>query len=252
MFIDTADIQPNAELTAELCIVGAGAAGIAMAKALIRSGIDVLLLEGGGRKKTKASQAIYRGKMQAGLKSTDHYVHTSRLRYFGGTSNHWAGWCRPLDPIDFEARDWVPHSGWPITRAELEPWYVAAAKFIGIGPFKDIDAWKNNKRRPFLLQDNPHFEPKLFHFAVPPPRFGKKYGRLLERSRTTRVVFDANVTAVRAHSNLKAVDHLDVRTMGGKTFTVRAKRYVLAAGGIENPRLLLSSDQEQALVLVLS
>ena len=70
MFIDTADIQPNAELTAELCIVGAGAAGIAMAKALIRSGIDVLLLEGGGRKKTKASQAIYRGKMQAGLKST--------------------------------------------------------------------------------------------------------------------------------------------------------------------------------------
>jgi hypothetical protein len=57
-----------------------------------------------------------------------------RNRVFGGTSQSWTGRCTPLDDIDFKVRPWVPHSGWPLARSELAPYFDRTAPYLGIAP----------------------------------------------------------------------------------------------------------------------
>ncbi|MGH9464483.1 MAG: NAD(P)-binding protein, partial [Thermoanaerobaculia bacterium] len=124
MFVDAAEIPSGTRLEADLCIIGAGAAGIALARELAASGREILLLESGGFEYEEAVHQRYAGRAEGTLVGeTSGYLTTSRLAYFGGTTNHWHGYCRPLDPEDFGARDWVPASGWPLERSELEPYY---------------------------------------------------------------------------------------------------------------------------------
>ena len=84
-------------------------------------------LESGGLDFEQATQDLYRG---ANLGMPYYELDQSRLRFFGGTVAIWGGRCALLDPIDFEHRDWVPHSGWPIGRADLDPYYRAGARRI--------------------------------------------------------------------------------------------------------------------------
>ncbi|MGI8739997.1 MAG: hypothetical protein ACR2KU_10315 [Gammaproteobacteria bacterium] len=64
-----------------------------------------MLLESGGETSDAATQTLYAGE-NVGL---DHVpLDAARSRFLGGSSNCWGGWCRPLDPIDFEARSWMP------------------------------------------------------------------------------------------------------------------------------------------------
>jgi len=100
MFIDLRTIPDGTTLTAEICIVGAGAAGITLAREFDGSGMACVLLESGGGEFDTKTQELYAGD------NTGRFLDltTSRLRYFGGTTNHWAGGCLPLDPIDFETR----------------------------------------------------------------------------------------------------------------------------------------------------
>ena len=98
-------------LSADLCIVGAGAAGITLASALLRTGRDICLVESGGLAPDADTQALYDLDV-VGYPPRPDYM--SRARYFGGSCNLWAGRSMALNPIDFEKRDWVPHSGWPI------------------------------------------------------------------------------------------------------------------------------------------
>ena len=126
-------IENGAQLTPDICIIGGGAAGLSIAHTLRDSGKKVLVLEGGGRKPTSESQAIYKGK-STGHKYFD--LAGCRSRYLGGSTNCWAGLCMPLDPIDFEERAWIPHSGWPIQYADLEDFYTDAEKLLNIGNFK--------------------------------------------------------------------------------------------------------------------
>src|SRR5262249_57109114 len=109
-FIDARTLPSGTALTPDLAIVGGGPAGISLALALADSGHDILLLESGGQNFDSEVQSLYKG-----AESGVSYVALDggRLRWFGGSSNHWGGWCRPLDAIDFQVRDWVPHSGWP-------------------------------------------------------------------------------------------------------------------------------------------
>ena len=121
MFIDGRNVPDGTIIETDLAIIGAGAAGIAIARELAGSGIAIALIESGGFEFDADTQALYEGEM-AGV---EYPLTSSRLRYFGGTTNHWGGWTRPLEPIDFEERDWVPHSGWPVTRADLDPFMSA-------------------------------------------------------------------------------------------------------------------------------
>ena len=106
------DVREHAggELRADVCVVGAGPAGITLARELAARSKQVVLAEGGGMAYEGESQELY-----AGDSSGERYpIQTTRQRYFGGTSNHWEGYCTPLGGLDFQARSWVPRSGWPI------------------------------------------------------------------------------------------------------------------------------------------
>src|SRR5947199_7480026 len=110
MHTDAQDLEAGSLIEGDLCIVGAGAAGISMALEWIGSGHRVVLLEGGGFDYDPRMQDLYRGE-NVGLPYFP--MQSARLHFFGGTTGHWAGFCSTLDPLDFETRDWVPHSGWP-------------------------------------------------------------------------------------------------------------------------------------------
>ena len=247
MRVDTAAIAPGATLTCGICVVGAGAAGITIARSLAGAGLDVILLEGGELEGTEASQDLYKGEMvnrYRGKKDTT-YLTTTRLRFFGGTTNHWNGWCRPLDPIDFRERSWVPHSGWPFDETELAPWYAEAAAWVDIPEFKaSPEDYRTADRKPLEVGAGDRITTKIFHYS-PPTRFGTKYREELFAASDVRVLTGANVLAFRTKEDAAAVTRVDVKTFAGVDFTVQARRFVLAAGGVENARLLLVSDNEQ-------
>jgi choline dehydrogenase-like flavoprotein len=116
----------------DVCIVGAGAAGITIAQHFIGKPFRVCLMESGGLDFDARTQSLYSGET-AGLPYTP--LDAVRVRYFGGTTNHWNGWCRPFEELDFEHRDWVPYSGWPFKRSELVPYYERAHEICELGPF---------------------------------------------------------------------------------------------------------------------
>ncbi len=221
----------GAVVETDLCVAGAGAAGISIALEFLRSGHSVALLEAGGFDRDPSSQALYKGHIEPPLANL--YLEASRLRYFGGTTNHWLGTCRPLDEIDFEARDWVPHSGWPISRATLDPYYRRALSVGRIETELDPSA-------PLVADETSRIRTVSFH--VKPLRFGIEYRAVLVESPDIDLHLHANVVEVALAGNGRSVDHLEVASSAGKRFEVRAKHFVLALGGIENARLLLVSD----------
>ena len=128
-FIDSRSLGSAYRIEADLCIIGGGAAGLALAKSFFGSSTKVVLLESGGQKPDPDTQSLYEGQSIGELHAP---LVASRLRYFGGTTNHWTAHVRTLDAIDFEPRDWVPGSGWPITLADLAPHYEQARAFLNL------------------------------------------------------------------------------------------------------------------------
>jgi choline dehydrogenase-like flavoprotein len=251
MKVDTAALGNGAVIQTDVCVVGSGAAGVSIARLLSNTKLDVCLVEGGDFDPTERSQDLYRGEMvsvyRGGRKESydKTYVTRSRLRFFGGTTNHWNGWCRPLEPEDFEARDWVPNSGWPFPRTELDPWYEAARELVEIPAFEDDHGYgRSDGKRAVVLKGSPRVTTRLFHWS-PPTRFGVKYRQDLLDAPNVRVFVQSNALRLRAGADLKDVDRLEVQVEDGPRIEVRARAFVLACGGIENPRLLLLSDAEQ-------
>jgi choline dehydrogenase-like flavoprotein len=121
MIVDSRSIDNSCRLQSEICIIGTGAAGITLALEFLSKNVSVILLESGGARSDSMTQSLYAGE-NAGL-SYDRLEET-RSRYLGGSTNCWGGWCRPLDSLDFENRDWVPNSGWPFGKEELHRHYV--------------------------------------------------------------------------------------------------------------------------------
>lgn len=242
MLIDGRQLEDNTLLKADIAIIGAGAAGITLARELINSGKEVLLIESGGLEFEQSTQDLYEGSSTG----VPYSLTNSRLRYFGGSTNHWGGWCRPLTEIDFEKRDWVEHSGWPITRADLEPFYARAVEVCQIYSmdFDKPDSWtKDGSFKPlsYLGQD----VITRFFLYSPPTRFGQVYREVLEQAQNVRVLLHSNVLEILPNEALQEVEELKVATLSGRHFKVQAKRYVLATGGIENARMLLASNSRQ-------
>ena len=130
MLTDFRQHPEAAETPADICVIGAGAAGVTLARRLMRAGRDVILLESGGTDFEAATQELYRG---ANIGLPYYPLDEARLRFFGGTVSIWGGRAALFDPIDFERRAWVPHSGWPFGRAELDPWYREAHRDFELG-----------------------------------------------------------------------------------------------------------------------
>lgn len=246
MFIDARQVEEGAVIQAGVCIIGGGVAGITLAREMDRYGIDTCLLESGGFNPDDDTRDLYRGE-DVGLPYV--FADGCRGRFFGGSSNCWGGWCRPLDQWDFDKRDWIAHSGWPFGLDELTPYYRRTHPLLKLGPTNfEPEFWEKSigrrdvKRFPLTggkVRDT------ISQFS-PPARFGKLYREEIRASTNVRVFLYANAVNIDTDSAARAVSKIDVATLSGRRFVVKAKVFVLATGGIENARLLLASNKVQA------
>ncbi len=240
MLLDLKKIKNGEHLKTNICIIGGGAAGICIALELKKKKKDVILIESGGWNFDSETQKLYDGENKGGLLNPySRYLYSSRLRYFGGSTNHWAGYCRPLDPIDFEKRSWVPESGWPFTFLELKSYYKRACQYLRINDFKIYD--RNKKKPGFdLMRDSSLVVTKIFHIAKN-LRFSKVYRKRLAKSHRTKILLHANVTHIQSSENGRNIQYVEVQSLLKNKVKIQADKYVLAVGGIENARLLLLS-----------
>ena len=178
-----------------------------------------------------------------------HYydLDKCRLRYFGGTTNHWSGWCRPLSSVDFEAREWIPHSGWPISLDDVTPFYGRAQEFCQLGRYGYDRAFLEIEvpTQPILSFDDGRLVTLAYQLS-PPTRFGELYRAELKAANRVSVYLNANVVEIETDAVPRGVRAFRVATLTGARFTVVARRFILAAGGIENARLLLCSNSVMA------
>jgi choline dehydrogenase-like flavoprotein len=235
MIDDLRRLEDGADLETDVCVVGAGAAGIALAREFLAGGTRVVLLESGGLRPADSEEALNEGET-TGIDATS--LTDGRQRVLGGTTALWAGQCLPAEPSVFEPREWVAHSGWPFASHELEPFYRRAEALFGIeGEVYDERVWDA------FGVERPAVDPARFvhRFTVwcRQPHLGRLYRKELERSASVRVLLHATATRVRATAG--RFDAVTVRGPDGRTATVRARHGVLAGGAVENARLLLAS-----------
>ena len=244
MHTDATTLDNDTLIEGDLCIVGAGAAGISMALEWANTRHKVILLEGGGFDVEAEVQDLYRGE---NVGQRYFPLQSSRLHFFGGTTGHWAGFCAPFDPWDFEKRDWVPHSGWPISRRELDPFYERAGAVV------ELPAGAERWDAAYWGSQSPELEPlavdgskvwtKMWQFSTP-TRFGRRYRDDIVTSPNIHLFTHANVCDIRTNESVSAVEELEVRCLNGKRHRVRAKHVVLACGAIQNARMLLASNTQ--------
>jgi choline dehydrogenase-like flavoprotein len=242
-------------LWADVCLIGAGPAGLSLAVALAFAGVQVVVVEGGTEGVTQTLEDI---RLEGDAAYPQSHISQTRASGLGGTSGLWsyrmsnlddaeAGerGCRyaPLDPIDFEARPEVPHSGWPLSRTDLDPWYTKAQEAAGLGRFDYTpDGWSSPGARPLPL-DPDLVETQMFQFAPATTWTDDAIGTL-RASGGVKILTDANVTELETDPAGTRVTAVHWRGNDGTTGTVQARCTVLAAGGIENSRLLLLSDRQ--------
>ncbi|MDJ0687945.1 MAG: GMC family oxidoreductase [Xenococcaceae cyanobacterium MO_188.B32] len=247
MLIDIRELPENTLIESDICIVGAGAAGIALAQEFIDQPYQVCLLESGGLDFEEATQSLYQGE-HIGVPFQP--LGESRARYLGGSTNLWGGWSRPLDDIDFEYRPWMPYSGWPIPKAELNPYYQRAQKVSGLRSDKyDFAEWEDALKELQIHRPPLPEQIETYIWQIVPPthlRFGQAYKAELEQASNIKTYLHANVVEIETNDPAKSVTRMQVATPEGKKFWVSAKAFILAVGGIENPRLLLASNQVQS------
>lgn len=251
MFRDTRDAPPGAELEADICIIGAGPAGITLARELAGSGARICVLESGGLEADDRTQSLADGRV---VGDPYHALIRTRRRRFGGTAHAWivdllngqTGFrSGPLDPIDFEQRDWLPHSGWPFDRAHLEPYYARAHRFCGFGRGGyGGSEWETPDARPLPLDERVVGTDVWQH--APATQFTRNHRDALDRAGDVEVWLHANVVELETNDTGTAVTRAAVACIDGPRIRVAARLFVLACGGLENARLLLLSDRVHA------
>ncbi len=246
MIGDARNIVYGTTLEADICIVGAGAAGIALALELLRSGMRILLLEAGGSAEDPDDQALYQGEVANPLLHSppDKY----RQRRFGGSTTIWGGRCVPFDPIEFERRSWVHDSGWPISYHEVATHYPRANALCEAGDFiYDAERAVPGGMRPLLRDFAPvDFTTKPIERFSCPTDFGRRYRDRLASAPSVRVLLHANCTRLIASADGARIEQATVQTLDGNHFGVVATRFILATGALEVARLLLASREVQA------
>lgn len=241
MIVDASRIPASGISDRDICIIGAGPAGITLALELESTGRRIALIEAGGLAYDAASQRLLEGETVG-----DRYppLRDTRLSALGGSTGVWAGYFRPLEAIDFEARSGAV--GWPFGRSMLEPYYRRAHEVCGLGAFEyGADHRTSQTQQPLLDAGD---EVRNLIFYVNALHFGARYRRQLAASSNIDLVLRAPVMRLNMSATGDRVERVTVRTLDGHGFEVRAGCFVLAAGGIENARLLLLSGNspEQA------
>lgn len=252
MLIDARTLSDDQVIETEVCIVGAGPAGVTMAREWIGRDVQVCLLESGGLELDPATEKLSQGTIISRDRYPKDEMEAGRRRQFGGASNRWhidlgsitGVRHTPLDEIDFVQRDWLPYSGWAFEFADLEPYYHRAHQVCQLGPFAyDAESWADAESPPLPLKGD-RLVTTVFQFG-PRDIFGHQYRDEIAQANNITVYTYANVVQIETNDTASTVTRLKVACLDGKTVWVVAKIFVLAMGGIENARLLLNSNQVQ-------
>ncbi|MGH7647003.1 MAG: GMC oxidoreductase [Gemmatimonadaceae bacterium] len=245
MHLDAKRFSSGTTLDTDVCIVGAGPAGLVLAAELAGGRHDVILLESGGDQPEPDLQALNDGDLIG-----DEYASlgASRHRQVGGTSHLWntpvAGMAGakyvPLDAADFERRGGRGLAGWPFGLTELRGDYERAQRMCGLGPFAyDAAAWAEPKCEPWA--DAGALVSRVYQVGtrealVAPLR------RVIDAATNVRLCSHATAVALDRDTQGRRVNRVSIATLGAAPWSVRAARVVLAAGAVENARLLLLTD----------
>jgi choline dehydrogenase-like flavoprotein len=240
--VDLREAPATEPIETDLCVIGAGAAGLTLATELGRAGHEVLLLESGAFSPEEETQALNDLEV-TGYPVRENFM--SRARYYGGSCNLWAGRSMPLMPEDMAAESDPGRAGWPLSHAELAEWYPAAARVLRLPDLSLFEpGWytRSMSRAERALFDSGMVTPTISLWARGPMRFGAAHRAELRRSPRVRVLLHGNALRFRPTADGRAVVALEGAVLHGPAFEIRARRYVLACGGVENARLLLLSN----------
>jgi len=248
MIIDARSLGESDSVETDVCIVGGGVAGITLAREFIGQRLRVTLLERGGWEPDEDTQSLGSGDIVGHpyIRPLDS-AHV-RCFCFGGSSTQWelgmdknqsGARMRPLDEIDFQERSWVPHSGWPFDKSHLDPFYARAQSICQIGPPPPEDgSWVEDEKNPYITD-----RVRTAIFRLGPRDAFRGYCREIIRAQNITTYLHANVTEIESNETAQTVTRVRVACNGGRNFSVSAKWFILASGGIEIPRLLLVSNK---------
>ena len=241
MIYDWRDLESDTVLTSDVCIIGGGAAGIAIAREFRDTGLKVCVLEAGGQGITAESQALCAGENAGhpyfGLDET-------RFRCLGGTTERWSRGCLPLVTADFQPRAWMPFSGWPLTLDEIVPYYRRAHTLCKLGPDRfDRSLWRKGWKDDIAF-DEKRIEARLWQFT-PFTNLASAYREEIEKAQNIDLYLNAIATRLVPDDDNLRVRYVDVQSQEGPAGRVEARFFVLAAGGLETPRLLLISNEKE-------
>jgi choline dehydrogenase-like flavoprotein len=244
MQLDARSVPAGDTFETAYCIIGAGAAGTTLALQLTKAGKDVTLLESGDSVADPQIQDLTDGD----ISGRPYPLSSSRLRLMGGTTNHWTGHCYRFLERDFIAKEWLNSPDWPIRLADVQPFYDEAAKLVLFSDdSKDwsLDTWRRRLNTEKLPLDGSLFSSRLEYQSPILPSTGRRsfafYHPELIKSPHLKLYKYATVTEIVTDAVGQSVTEVHVRSPGGNTFRIRPKLTILAAGGIENARLLLAS-----------
>jgi choline dehydrogenase-like flavoprotein len=268
---DLASLPDDQVLDADLIIIGAGMAGLTLAREFAGGDLRVLMVESGILELDDRYRELNRVESEANayfepLDSFRRKYHSNncpvwdpeieaygmRLRAFGGSSAYWGGKVATFDRIDFARRDWVPNSGWPLPYDELSPYFLRAGEVLNLGPnVYDDGLWPLLGKAEFSPPIDPaRLRTTFWQFArsridkLDMVRFGKEYRKF--PAPNVRVLINATVTRIDLDDGKTRFRGLEVCTLDGRRRPVSAKTCVLAASAIENARLLLASNHQLA------
>ena len=236
-------VENGTRLECDVAIIGAGAAGISIARALKSRGLSICLVESGDMDYDPAVQDLAAGET---LGQPYYDLRDARLRFFGGTTAIWGGRCVPLDPIDLRNRPWVAHSGWPFGEAEIAPWLAKAGQQLEL-PFEQFDRGLARQLGlpPFPL-DETDLDTEFWQFDHKFWRFGLPSCDDLASAPDVRILLGATLVDIETDPDARHVRELVLAGLDGRRIRMAAGHTVLAAGGIENARLLLNARSTMA------
>lgn len=243
MLINAEELQAGTTIESDIAIVGAGPAGIVLALELANSGYDVALLESG---KLRFSEEIQSLGDAAEFDPKSHApMSDCTRRQVGGTSNIWGGRCVPYDPIDFAQRSYIPHSSWPISYADVQPYFSKCCDYFLCGkPQFNAQDILNLKQKSIIpdLPDEHILTSSLERWSLP-TNFGKEYLDQLRQSQRIKLVYGLTCTAIESDQTGAHIIGLVAKTLDNRSIKINSKQYVLTGGALNTTRLMLASNQ---------
>jgi GMC oxidoreductase/Pyridine nucleotide-disulphide oxidoreductase len=243
MFIDSETLEDGHIFTSNIAVVGTGPAGIVLALELANSGYKVALIESGGLQFSATVQNL--GEANYLDPQFHAFMSECTRRQVGGASIIWGGRCLPYDPVDFDQRTYVGNSDWPILYEEIEAYYQKACNYFFCGKSEfDIKNIPELEQKSIIpgLPDAEVLTSTLERWSLP-TNFGKEYFNDLKHSKNIQLLYNLTCTEIETSEQGNQVVVLHAKTIGRKNIQVKCQRYVLACGGLNTTRLLLTSDR---------